>query len=141
MKNFNKEKLFPRQFSNEFKGNRSTKPKMAVKLFTIVLAALALAAVQAQTDVPPAAPSFEDQVNQHVAKTEAVVNVLLAKSPAPADLKAAVLSNAQQELAACVEQASPEQNRGLFYACAGTVISNAANALGAWTSSGASPVN
>ncbi|XP_065073815.1 uncharacterized protein LOC135697889 [Ochlerotatus camptorhynchus] len=120
---------------------------MSVKLFALVVTLLAVAAFAASTvkaQSPEAAatvPTHEQLVEQRVASTLQVVNVLVAKSSAPQAVKDAVLAEAKQEITTCAERAIVDRLPGPFYACSGRVISNASTALSAATSSGASSVN
>ncbi|KXJ74713.1 uncharacterized protein LOC109397606 isoform X2 [Aedes albopictus] len=126
---------------------------MSVKLLVLVVTVLGLAAFAATTvkaqqpadsDAEAAAatgPTFEQLVEQRVASTLQVVNVLAAKSSAPAEVKEAVVANAQQEMDACAAQALVDRLPGPFFACSGHVISNASNALSVASSSGAASAN
>ncbi|XP_021700269.1 uncharacterized protein LOC5576459 [Aedes aegypti] len=123
---------------------------MSVKLLALVVTVLGVAAFAATTvkaqqpaesDPASAGPSFEQLVEQRVASTLQVVNVLVAKSSAPQAVKDAVVANAQQEIGACAAQALVDRLPGPFFACSGHVISNASNTLNAATSSGAASVN
>ncbi|XP_058818813.1 uncharacterized protein LOC131681792 [Topomyia yanbarensis] len=118
---------------------------MSAKLFLLMVVATAVLMVSTITPVeaqsPGAAPTFEDLVNERVAKTEQVLNLMIAGSTAPQEVRDAVLANAQEELASCVQQASMIGNQGQFYACTGWVLRNAGMALNGSASSGASSVN
>ncbi|XP_053681875.1 uncharacterized protein LOC128732616 [Sabethes cyaneus] len=114
---------------------------MSAKLFMLAAAAVVLLSgltlSEAQTPAPAAGPTFEDLVQEREAKTLHVLNLMVAGSSAPQELKDAVLANAQQELANCVQQASVHASPGVFYSCTGLVLKNAGTALGAAASSGA----
>ncbi|XP_062541833.1 uncharacterized protein LOC134209814 isoform X2 [Armigeres subalbatus] len=119
---------------------------MSVKLFALVVTLLGLAALTATTvkaeptsgaELTATEPSFEQLVEQRVAYTLQIVNVLVAKSNAPESVKSVVLSNAQQQITACAAQAVVDRLPGPFFACSGRVISEASDVLNAAASSGA----
>ncbi|XP_058443719.1 uncharacterized protein LOC131425671 [Malaya genurostris] len=103
---------------------------------TVVVSMIALAEAQA-----PAKPTFEELVKEREATTLHALNMMVASSTAPQQVKDAVLASAQEQLANCVEQASVVANQGQFYACTGLVLRNAAMALNGHSSSGAGSIN
>ncbi|XP_055617470.1 uncharacterized protein LOC129762896 [Toxorhynchites rutilus septentrionalis] len=114
--------------------------RFCVIVLALLVAVLATAETQSADAAGPAAgPTLEQVVQQRVANTLNVLNLIAANSVAPPEVKEAVLANAQQELDSCVEQVSVHGNQGYFFACTGIVIKNAANALNGNASSGAAP--